>query len=1003
VVRLNWVVFNLCLAMSVPAAAERMPVDTHNILIAKLERALSELPNSATERRPIAVRLADLYADRARLLLLAKQDEGCGQCPDGSADRARAVELYGQVVNELNTDAQGPVLLQMGHLQTALGRTDAAITTFQRATQSRYAALIGARANASLGEIKFRQAQFAAAEKKFKAALANEEIPNPGFLTYRLAWSQLNQGKSLQATKTLIHLLETPELLTVQNQDGLTFDESFHDDVTRDLVVFLARGNVAEAEIDLLLSLTPDKMRRENLYAFANELERLGKKYSATLAWRRYIDEGDNNPFEALEMQIRVAQLNWDMGEKQQALEEYDRAAQMWKDKGCKAPKGPVSPGSSSGSSANKCDELGKRFKNFVTTWHKVEKDKPSESCLKAYMSYLKAFGKDPEMHYKAATVADLNKKHKEAAELYARAVVLLSAAARDKKSVQKDLLEAALLKQIEAAELSNDKKAQIKAYDAFLELSGNSNKAVEVRYQKAQTYYEMGQHQEAFNQFLDIATENAKEQRALRVKAADLALDALATMKKDEALFEWAPKLAVIYPERGNEFGKIQRQAAIQLATAALDKKDISNSTLRREMERLRVAQRKGGPAKDQIVIAKNLIAISLRLKDLDAIAQSSNSLLEIKGISGDDRELALGNLAWVAELKMEFAKALRLSKQMQLNNLSPDDRQLRLAVLADLAGQDPRPYYERALKATGSNKKALGIRATLVRRSSKPWFELEKQAARLVRDPQLVSALLTETYERDGNDAKAKSFIRRYNLKKSTLARIIARHDLILEWQKWDRVLTRHQLYYRSDALMQRSIIERISKLNKQDYLGREALKLRDWSTQLLVISTVARENQRMYQDLLKLPVPRSVKAADREKYLALVRSRAEPFRQRAEAASSKLKEFWKNDAAVNELSTAIANSRGRVREFLRQEGAILAALAPSAVNRRLVAAMRTTPERPSVQDVARVKSRLAKDPFDTGVAQELKLLAEKRGEVTMVAFLDARIQQLKKGARQ
>lgn len=972
-----------------PAAAERMNLDTHSLVIGKLEGALKQLPRSSTERRSISVRLADLHADRARLLNLQKQDTGCTGCPDGTTDRVRAIQLYNDVVNDLPPVAQGPVLLQLAHLQSRQGDTVKATKTLERATDNRkYEIAVTSRAHQQLGEIKFRKAEFHRAEWHFKTALANREISNPGFITYRLAWSQLNQGKSDAATATLIKLLQSPELLTVENQNGSAFDDSFHQDITRDLVIFLARGNVGRKEIETLLELTPEAMRRENLYAFANELERLGKKYSATLAWRAYFDEGDNRPVEALETQIRLAQLQWDMGRKEQALEEYTKSIDLWKRKGC---------------DGDKCGELEKRFKNFVTNWNRIEKDRPTPRCLQAYKQYLKAFDQDPEMYYKAATVADQLKNHSEATILYATAATLAADQVREGKVVKKELLEASLMQQIESAELTKNKTARLKAYEAYIELNPKGDKIVEVRYQKAQVTYEMGQHQSAFNQFSDLATENPKDQRALRVKAADLSLDALAAMKKDQEIFEWAPKLAKLYPERKMEFAKIQRQAVILMATRVLDKKEAGSSEFRRELEKLKKMEMAIASKDDRILILKNRIALAVRLQDLDEVRTGSAKLFAIKGLGHADRELALRNLAWVAELKLDFKTALKYAKQMKHDHLREDDTHLRLAMLTELAGQDPTKEYQKALKATTSREKALGIRATLVRRANKPWNALKEHAPQLSRNNLLLSTLLIEVYSRDGNDAKAKSFIKQFGLKNSALAKLMDRQEFFAEWKREDRRLSQHRLNPRSEALLQKTLIERISKLNRQDYLGREAVKMNDWGAQFTVLSTIARENRRLYNDLLALPAPRKLTKEQGQQYLALVKVKADPFRIRAEESEKKLKEFKDNDRAINEMTAALENSKGRVREMLTNDALTIARVASGSHRRQLESAVKSQPDKPSINEIARAKTRLANDPFDASVAQDLKRLAEKRGEVTMVAFLDARIQQLKKGVRQ
>ncbi|MGE0762294.1 MAG: hypothetical protein AB7N80_03340 [Bdellovibrionales bacterium] len=979
----------LALAMiaAVQATAERMDESTHSMIIGKLEGALKFLSKNSKERTSITLRLADLYADRARLQVLAKNEGNCGACPDGKQDRERAVTLYKSVIDSLDRDNQGLALLQLAHLQTLLNLTKDATSTLERASnQKRYHFSTTSHARGNLGELKFRQANYAGAEKDFAYALSNKEVPNAGFLTYRLAWSQLNQGRVQQATATLIHLLQTPELLTVENQAGSVFDQSFHDDITKDLVIFLARGEVGQKEIDLLLSLSPEKLRRDNMYALANELERLGKKYSATLAWAAYDEEGDNTPLDSVEKQIRVAQLQWDMGRKTQALEEYAKATELWRKKGCKG---------------DKCDELSKRFKNFVINWNKTEKDQPSQACLEAYKTYLKVFSQDAEMFFKAATVADQTKNSKDAALLYAQAAQL----ARERKNqdkANKELLEASLLKYIEAAELSKDKTTRLNAYNTYLEMNPAGAKALDVRYQKAQVTYEMGKSQAAFDQFMSIATEKASDQRALRTKAADLSLDTLASMKNDQKIYETTAQLISLYPHRATEYGKVQRQAAIQMAAAALNNKSSSQGTLESESARLAKIEMKKANREDQLLIYKNRIALGERLKDLSQVNVAAQGLLSVPGLKNADREFALGRMAWVAELRLDFKTALKVTRQMDMPHLNKDDRHLRLAMLSELAGQNPDREYRIALKATHSQDKALGIRATLVRLAKNPWRAIKEHQSQLRKQPALLSSLVVEAYAKTGDEGAARRALKDSSLRHSSLAQLFETRELLTQWRNTDRQLARHQIYSGSDSILQRSLSKRIELLNKQDRLGRAAIKQNDWLGQLAVLMTIERENRRLHSDLLRLPIPKKLKGAQREQYLTLLKSQAQNFKIKADQAGDKARDFWNNSHALNKFESAFHSAQGHTRSLIKHNLNLVAKVADNSDKRRIENIVNSSENRPSVQDVAKAEIRLKQDPFDTGHVSELKRLAEKRGQVTMVAYLDARLSQMRKGVQ-
>ncbi len=976
----------LALMLSASTQAERMDVGTHDLIIGKLTGALRELPKNSSERPSIMLRLADLLADRARLKMITKMDTKCDSCDDGKQDRIDALKTYNQVFAKLRVDRQGEVLLQMAHLQSTLGNSAQAIKTLRAATDSKkFDSEVLSRAHANLGEILFRKAEFKTAENHFKISLTYKNAPTPGFLTYRLAWSRLNQGKIKEATATLIHLLNTPELLTQQQGTQVEFDQSFHDDVTRDLVTFLARGNVSQKEIDLLLSLSPEKLRKENLYNLANELERLGKKYSATLAWAAYNEEGDPSPSDSLETQIRVAQLKWDMGRRDLALTEYQKATELWRKKGCEG---------------DKCDELSRRLKNFVTTWNRVEKDSPSRSCFAAYQHYLKAFNQDPQMFYKAATVADQLKLPNEATLLYAETARLI---VEQKGKVDQQLLEASLLKQIEAAELSKNKQAQLKAYDTYLELNANGSQVQLVRYQRAHVTMELGQFKSALEQFKDIVRDSRFTNLELKIKAADLSLDILSQSRDHQQIFDLSGQFAQILKSRRGEYLGHQGQAAIELAAAVLSSKKSSSSDLKQEQERLKNLDLKNASQKQKTIIFKNRIALSERMQDVSGVKSAASQLLSLKGLSRDDKEYALTQLVWAADLNLDFAEALRLTRTMTLPKLSPVDRHLRIALLQELAGQDPSKEYRAALRLTQNQKQAQGIRATLVRLSPKPWRTLREYKSELQKNPSLLSSLVIEIYAEQPDERQAKSILSSSKLGASPLLELFRQRDFLVTWKGLDRKISQHALIARSEVLMQNSLRRRLDLLNQLDELGQNAVRNQDGLGQMLVLNSMARENNRLFTEIKKLPIPRGLKGADRDKYQALLNSKAAEFQKRATTAEQTLADFWQKDKIIPALAQAHSESTGAVRTLIKGQLLALAKISSAGNRRQIEKIVNQAQERPTARDLAQARRRVQKRPFNLSELMDLKRIAEQRGEATMVVYLDGRITKLRKEVNQ
>ncbi|HEX4923607.1 MAG TPA: hypothetical protein VFV50_05955, partial [Bdellovibrionales bacterium] len=93
------------------AFGEKMDEGTHGVLIEKLERVLETMEKGDESQQPVIVRLADLYAERARITAMSAMANG-GTDSGASArkDRKRALELYYSVFDKLPAGDKGRAL-----------------------------------------------------------------------------------------------------------------------------------------------------------------------------------------------------------------------------------------------------------------------------------------------------------------------------------------------------------------------------------------------------------------------------------------------------------------------------------------------------------------------------------------------------------------------------------------------------------------------------------------------------------------------------------------------------------------------------------------------------------------------------------------------------------------------------------------------------------------------------------------------------------------------------
>ena len=985
----------LAMAFSSFSFAEKMDLATHSLVITKLEAVLNNLNSSqAATKHGIQARLADLYAERARLKSLEDYQKNCMDCDSGKQDRLEGLRLYNMVFAKLQGEQQSKALLQMAHLYSATKQTAKGEQLLQSVLKNKHkydSKMIGM-ANGLVGDIYYRKGDFKKAQGYFEAAVRNKQSPSRGYASYRLAWCLLNQGQVAKAESTMVGLLNNPELLSTKNLYGDEVDASFHKDAARDYATFIAKGRVTDAKINQLMDLSPEADRKSNLQYLGEESDRLGNREGSLLVWARYSQENDLKPGENLEIQVRIALVNYGRGQKAQSLEDLKVAMQMWKEKGCKDKE--------------LCSELQAKIRSTIINWNKSEKIKPSNTLIEAYEVYNNQFDKDVEMQFWAAQAARVSGQFARASQLYRKASItaagLMSAARGEEKEKIKKTFEGALLSDIEMAEASKDLKTREDAYNHYLKINPDGDKAFETRYQRAHVYSEMKQAQKASEEFYALAMSSEKNHQDLKEKSADLALDEQAVLKDDKKLESWAMTFMKKFPKKANEFAKIARRSIVNQAVAVNNSKESSDSKVESALEHLKEAPLQGSTQEELITIAKTKMLMAERVKDLKTVRTSADELIRIKGVSDADRANAMTRKLWVAELELNFGEAFELTKKLKLSGMSEEDRLLKLAMLAELSGKSSRGYYEQYLQRARNIENANIVRSKIVKSSSNPWRELNKHMNHLSKTPKLLADLTLEIYANHKNLNELSRILKVRGVGQTPSGQTMARFLFFKDFAPIEGKIRRGRLYASSDALLKRTLRERVENLRLADYWANRTIQLGDWSLQVITLAIVSQENERLYNDIMKMPIPRGIKGDQVNEYKKLLSSQAEPFRQKHESVEEKLNDMWNARKSLNPILEAYADSRGAVRKILSEELRSLARYAPSSAASDIKSALNDRIDAPSQSALQRARVALKNDPFDKSRIESLKKLEIEKGSNTMVAYLDLRLSEMQKGTR-
>ena len=942
-------------------APKKMDIGTHNIVIEKLQFAFDGAPKKSPQRSALALRLADLRAERARLTQM-KIEEGqekdqCADCSKPTEDRQAAIHLYEEALPVMNESIpRGPVVLQLAHLYEMNEEYTKAKNIYQKMVLKHWPHLTKediSEGHLALGELLYRDNKFKDARKEFNTALQMSKHKE-GWILYRQAWNDLNLGESRKGMNKLIQILENPKF---------TKDATFHQDVSRDLATFMAREDeISRKQIERYVQLSPPNKAAENLQYLGKECDRLAKKQSSLNVWAIVLEKNYVAGPEKIAAYSRLAQNSLDKRSYKEAVHFYKKALDSWQKEGCV--------------DQDVCQDVRGRLRHFVTNWNKTGFAK--EMLADAYQAYSAVFNDDAEMAHWGAVVARDSNQHRKAFELFRKAALI---------SQNDKLREGSLLGEIDSAEKTNDIELKKQAYEDYLKLNPHGAKADEVRYQLAYIAYQKKDYDSASRTFKALADDkNAPE--TIRVQSADLELDILAAQKNHSALATEANHYGKSFPSRQKDFAKIEREAQQNRAAQYASQNDNSAA-----LAALMAISLVGMKDHDQIKVLKDRMIAAKKAHNLKVTEESAEALLKYKSLDNKTRVLALENIVWIAELKLNFAKTYDMYKKNPDIGLQGPTRTLKLAVLAEMSNHDPRPHYEQFLRQAPRRPEANFVRLEMIQQSRSPWKELDQQASALRKDPDLYAEAVINTFARQPDLEKARKHVQSPALIQNMIVRPITLLAWIENFKEKNQKLFKHNIRKDSDIAAHFKLIKGL----ETDL--QAAIRSQDWTLQVVALSHLRNEQQRMLHQIRALPMPRGLNKEQKKQYLGLLNQELAPVENKAKLTEKTYLSMW-NGKVQSDFKADFSKSSPAMRNVLMKENQALLKVAPSEQKSWLTQLQKIPVSRPSNKELQQARIDLMKNPFDVDALEDMKKLELQRGRRTLVVYYESRIQAIKKG---
>jgi hypothetical protein len=956
---------------TIPAAAEapqKMDLTDHNAVIEKLEVVVPNLTDDPAKLNLIQIRLADLYAERARILEVNAGEKDCTTCKDFVNDRKKAIALYEKAVMKAPLDSQKKSYLQLGHLYMATRQDKKAAALFKNITNDKKLRSIHPKAYLGLADIQFANQQFETSLKTFNKAEKNAAKDDQSYITYRKAWAQLNIGNN----KTALNLVQK-----AVRQASAPEQASFRRDLMRDYATILAKNDFGTAQVNTFAQFSPEADRAENLKYLGEEADRLGNKRGALLIWSQYSAQ-DEKTKDTAEFNIRMALNYYDLNQPDTSLKFLDKTVKAISNEKCED-----------------CKKVASTFRSFLVNWNKKEKSEPSKQLTQAYSLYFVAAPDDFEALIWAAQIAQQQNNSVVAYGFYERAAIV--AHKNGKKAETEKFASIAM----EVADSTKSDKLKEQSLHLYLDLCPQGPKRFLAQYQLAYIAYKQKKYETAASEFKRLALEKEWNDTGIKIQAADLNLDILATLKKDREIRSNAIEFAKAFKTKVAHFTEISRKVTMNILVKLVTQPDGSRSEIRSEIDILKSYSIAHLSNQEKLTQYKNIALAAEKISDIGTVQAVSNQILKAPGATADDIEFANKSLLWVAELQLDFKKAYQIAGRMKMSGQTVAQKQLRLGLLAELAGLNPEPHFNQYIRASGVSKKSNELRVKMIRRSGNKWAKLNEMMRHLRATPEVLASITLELHLAQKNDRVVNQVLNVRGVSRTAEGQYLLKLKKREEATAFVAQVSRAKIDMRNDRTVGRSMKQKIALLEQLKRQYDIALRVGDLPLQARILSSIETENRRFYSQIQRLPIPRGLRAQERVTYKNLINQQSEPFKLIADEAKTNLAKLINdNDKAMDELEKALRSSDTLQRRLAMSE---LRALRPYMTRSQISSFESTVSDmQVSSNKVEKIRREVRINPLNTSVLAELRELEARRANGPLIAYLDQRIEQLKNESR-
>ena len=405
------------------------------------------------------------------------------------------------------------------------------------------------------------------------------------------------------------------------------------------------------------------------------------------------------------------------------------------------------------------------------------------------------------------------------------------------------------------------------------------------------------------------------------------------------------------------------------------------------------------GATKKKKNSYLKNKLILAEKLRKLPEARDAADQLVRQPGLAPEDMQFALSRKAWLAELQFDFATALTTTEKIVTKDVDPAGRFLKMALLADLSQKDSTPYYRQFVKESKDAEKTTAVVAQIVKTSKQPEKDLEEYKSVLVKKPEYYTEVVYEIYAKTGKIQLLTPLMASTQFLVTPYGKAAVRADLMAKYQVQKDKLSKSTIGSSQQKKLAQSLKARVGLLEETEKLAAKAVDQQEWASQIVLLSLLASEHQKFYNEVLSLPMPAGLSPEEEQQYLGLLSEQAAPHQTKAKDIQGKLAEIYKNKEAFAKFNQSAQNEVEPMRSVVVKEMDIVRAAVPGELQGLLVyrTVAATDEKKPAIAEVEKLRQSVRESPFDKSQLEKLLTYEKQLGRSSMVAYLQGRLEAI------